>query len=75
MQHGILKSQEFQVPTTVFVLVIPTQSLVKHQNVINPVGFTKISHNHDSHFCDYHDIDTNLLLRYVYRTISTISQP
>ena len=45
MQHGILKSQEFQVPTTVFVLVIPTQSLIKHQNVINPVGFTKIQYH------------------------------
>ena len=37
----ILKSQGLQVPTKVFVLVIFTQLLVKHQNMINPVGLTK----------------------------------
>ena len=61
----ILKSQGLQVPTKVFVLVIFTQLLVKHQNIINPVGFNQVSHNRDSHFCDYHNIDTNLLSRYI----------
>ena len=37
----ILKSQGLQVPTQVFVLVIFTQLLVKHQNMINPVRLTK----------------------------------
>ena len=41
MENGIIKSQGLQVPTTVFVLLISTQSLVKHQIVINPVRLTK----------------------------------
>ena len=29
------------------------------------IVINQVSHNHDSHFCDYHNIDTNLLSRYL----------
>ena len=49
-------------PTTVFVLVISTQSLVKHQIVINPVRLTKYHTITIVIFVTY-DINTNLLSR------------
>ena len=57
-------------PITVFVLVISTQSHVKHHNVINPVRLTKY-HIITVVIFVTHNIDTIA----TYRTISTIFQP